>query len=287
MCYAVYLRLLWGSLGAVQWGSHLGSVSSVSSVLLEAGWLAGSGGSARSLISITSRRRRCCCCYCLLCRPSTLLSSYSSSFSSSVLILCPTSAVEPVIRTHLFYCNSPSVSIYPRISSHLPALLFLSPLFLNLICTYRAVADRQTVLALLWMASSCTSGGSVRSSVALQTVSIVLRMTHSTLQRMAVSQTVRRTDSTAQTDRLVCRAYRQTAQERQAERQIVCDRYSQQRTESDNLPIQKRPASSGYRHRMKDRRVTYTDRQQRVCHLCLQSEYDIFCFAKWLSRKLR
>lgn len=73
------------------------------------------------------------------------------------------------------------------------------------------------------MASSCTSGGSVRSTVALQTVSIVLRMTHSTLQRMAVSQAVRQTDSTAQTDRLVCRAYRQTAQERQAERQFVTD----------------------------------------------------------------
>lgn len=70
-------------------------------------------------------------------------------------------------------------------------------------------------------------------------------MTHSTLQRMAVSQTVSQTDSTAQTDRLVCRAYRQTAQERQAERQIVCDRYSRHKTQADNLPIQKRPELAG------------------------------------------
>lgn len=83
-------------------------------------------------------------------------------------------------------------------------------------------------------------------------------------------QTDIQTDSTVQTDRLVCRAYRQTAQERQAERQIVCDRYSQNRTEADNLPIQKRPASSGYRQGMKDRWVTYTDRQKRVCHFCFQ-----------------
>lgn len=126
------------------------------------------------------------------------------------------------------------------------------------------------------MASSCTSGGSVRSTVALQTVSIVLRMTHSTLQRMAVSQIVRQTDSTAQTDRRLCRAYRPTAQERQAERHIVCDRYSQHGTEADNLPIQKRPATSRYRNQMKDRWVIYIDRQQRMCHRNFQSEYDIF-----------
>lgn len=83
--YCVHLsigNLLWGSLGAVR-GSHLGSASSVSSVLLEAGWLAGSGGSARSLISITSLhrcRRRCCCCrcHCLLPFSSPLLLSSSS-----------------------------------------------------------------------------------------------------------------------------------------------------------------------------------------------------------------
>lgn len=34
-----HARLLWGSLGAVQCGGHLGSVGSVSSLLLEAGWL--------------------------------------------------------------------------------------------------------------------------------------------------------------------------------------------------------------------------------------------------------
>lgn len=138
-----------------------------------------------------------------------------------------------------------SFSLHLCITFHLSALLFLYPPFLKLTCIYGALADKQTVQALLWMASPCTSGGSVRSSVALQTVSIVLRMTHSTLQRMAVSQTVRQTNSTAQTDRIVCRAYRQTAQDRQAERPIVCDRYSQHRTEADNVPIQKRPATSG------------------------------------------
>lgn len=98
---------------------------------------------------------------------------------------------------HNFYCHSRSLSlsVYLCISFYLPALLFLSPLFLKLTIIYRTAADKQTVQALLWMASSCTSGGSVRSSVALQTVSIVLRMTHSTLQRMAVSQTVRQTNS--------------------------------------------------------------------------------------------
>lgn len=37
--------------------------------------------------------------------------------------------------------------------------------------------------------------------------------------------------------------------------------------------IQKRPTTSRYRHRVKDRWVTHTDRQQRVCH---QLEYDVF-----------
>lgn len=39
ICFTVYILLLWGSLGAVQWSSHLGLVSSASSVLLEAGWI--------------------------------------------------------------------------------------------------------------------------------------------------------------------------------------------------------------------------------------------------------
>lgn len=167
---------------------------------------------------------------------------------------------------------------------HLPVLIFLSPLFLKLTCIYRAIADRQTVQALLWMASSCTSGGSIRSSVALQTVSIVLRMTHSTLQRMEVSQTVRQTDSTAQTDRLVCRAYRQTAQERQAERQIVCDRYSQNKgrqlantEETCNLQVQ-----------TPNERVKGMGNIRRQAVESVSPLYSIgiwyFCHAKLLSR---
>lgn len=211
--------------------------------------------------------------------PPPPLSAVSPFYSPLLLSSCaspshPASAVDPCQH------NSPLLLQFTRcfylFTFHLPVLPFPSPWFLKLTCTRRAAADRQTVQALLWMASSCTSGGSVRSSVALQTVSIVLRMTHSTLQRMAVSQTDGTTDSTAQTDRLVCRAYRQTAQEWQAEGQIVCDRYSQHRTEADNLPIQKRPATTGHRHQMKDRWVTHTDRQQRACHLRSLPEYDIF-----------
>lgn len=91
-------------------------------------------------------------------------------------------------------------------------------------------------------------------------------MTHSTPQRMAVSQIVRKTDSTAQTDRLVCRAYRQTAQDKQTEKQIVCDRYSQATAEADNLPIQKGPATSRYRHQ-NEREGEHTERQQNVAPL--------------------
>lgn len=100
-------------------------------------------------------------------------------------------------------------------------------------------------------------------------------MTHSTPQRMAVSQIVRKTDSTAQTDRLVCRAYRQTAQDKQTEKQIVCDRYSQATTEAHNLPIQKGPATSRYRHQ-NEREGERTHRGSRVWHLCSQSERIIF-----------
>lgn len=224
-------------------------------MLLEAGWLAGSGGSARSLISITSLRR-CCCRHCLLRCPSTLL-------SSSSILLHPTSAVEPVNTNHPFYCNSPSVSIYLCISFHLPVLLFLSPVV------------SQTHMHIQRSSRQADSAGFVMNGILLHIrrkytlqcgfVSIVLGMTHSTLQRMAVSQTVRQTDSTAQTDRLVCRAYRQTAQEKQTERQIVCDRYSQPTTEADNLPIQKRPATSGYRHQMKE--MGNAHRQQSVAPL--------------------
>lgn len=219
--YTVYIRLLWGSLGAVQWGSHLGLVSSVSSMLLEAGWL--------DQVAV----------------PDPWYQSPATAAAATTVCFVTLLLFSPLPLSCLFYeaCQHKSpllIAIYTFplcLSTYFPVFVFLTPLFLKLTCIYRAVADKQTVKALLWMASSCTSGGSVRSTVALQTVSIVLRMTHSTLQRMAVSQTVRQTDSTAQTDRLVCRAYRQTAQERQAERQIVCDRYSQHRTEADNLPI--------------------------------------------------
>lgn len=172
-------------MGAVR-GSHLGSVSSVSSMLLEAGWLAGSGGSARSLISITSLRRCCCRRHCPLRCPSTLL------LSSSSILLHPTSAVEPVNTNHPFYCNSPSVSIYLCISFHLPVLLFLSPLV------------SQTHMHIQRSSRQADSAGFVMNGILLHIrrkytlqcgfVSIVLGMTHSTLQRMAVSQTVRQTD---------------------------------------------------------------------------------------------
>lgn len=79
------------------------------------------------------------------------LSAVSPFYSPLLLLLCPAFAVEPVNTTHPFYCSSPSLSlsVYPCISFHLPGLLFLSPMFLKLTCIYRAVADRQTVQALL------------------------------------------------------------------------------------------------------------------------------------------
>lgn len=153
-CYTVYIGLLWGSLGAVQWGSHLGSVSSVSSVMLEGGWL--------DQVAVPDLW-------------------YQSPAAASATVCCVAFLSSLLFSSLSFPCTI----IHP---------LFFSNLF------YRPIVDTQTVKALLWMASSCTSGGSVRSSVALQTVSIVLRMTHSTLQRMADSQAVRQTDSTVQTD---------------------------------------------------------------------------------------
>lgn len=196
--------------------------------------------------------------------------------SSSSILLHPTSAVEPVNTNHPFYCNSPSVSIYLCISFHLPVLLFLSPVV------------SQTHMHIQRSSRQADSAGFVMNGILLHIrrkytlqcgfVSIVLGMTHSTLQRMAVSQTVRQTDSTAQTDRLVCRAYRQTAQEKQTERQIVCDRYSQPTTEADNLPIQKRPATSGYRHQMKE--MGNAHRQAAECCTFVFNQNMIFLFCK-------
>lgn len=101
----------------VQWVQHEAArVGSLSSVVLEAdwmaGWLAGSGGSARSLISITSHRCRCHCCrrhHCLPLCPSSLLSSCSPS--QTQIALCIT--------------NSSSVSIGPSSGFPTPLSLFL------------------------------------------------------------------------------------------------------------------------------------------------------------------
>lgn len=157
---------------AVQWGSHLGSVSSVSSVLLEAGWL--------DQVAVPDL--------------------WYQSPAAAATVYC----VAPLLSSP-WLCLSFARSV--RLPLSIPSV---SQLHMQI-----QGSSRQTVQALLWMASSCTSGGSVRSSVALQTVSIVLRMTHSTLQRMAVSQTVRLTDSTAQTDQSAEPTDRQHRKDRQ------------------------------------------------------------------------
>lgn len=92
------------------------------------GWLAGSGGSARSLISITSRY--CCCCrhrHCLCC-PSLL--------SSSVLPLLYTLSTQlnPFIAIHNLF---PSLSLYLLPS---PCTFFS---FLCLKRAYRPGSSRQ------------------------------------------------------------------------------------------------------------------------------------------------
>ncbi len=214
----------------------------------------------------------------LLLLPPPPLSAVSPFYSPLLLflLLSPISAIEAVNTTCPFYCNSPFLSIHPHTCLCLPLLLFLSPLFLKLTYTYRAVADSAGFVMngiLLHIRRKCTLHcGFTNCLHCPQNDSLYTAENGSQPAR----QSDRRTDSTAQTDRRVCRAYRQTAQERQAERRIACDRYSQHRTEADNLPIQKRPATSGYRQQMKDRWVIYTDRQQRVCHICFQLEYDIF-----------
>lgn len=101
-------------------------------------------------------------------------------------------------------CFYPSI-LQPPAASPLYPLLFL-----KLTCTHSAVADRQTVRALLWMASSCTSGGSVRSSVALSPLSWEW-LTQHCREWQSARQSDRPT-ATVQTDRRVCRAYRQTTQ---------------------------------------------------------------------------
>lgn len=114
--------------------------------------------------------------------------------SSSSILLHPTSAVRArQYESPLLYCNSPSVSICLCVCFlHLPVLFFLSPL------------DSQTRMHKQRSSRQADSAGFVMNGILLHIrrkytlqcgfVSIVLGMTHSTLQRMAVSQTVRQTD---------------------------------------------------------------------------------------------
>lgn len=87
-----------------------------------ADWLAGSGGSARSLISITSHHCRCCC-HCLLWCPSTLLLLHSPLSS-----LCCTACQH---NTHLLL--RVPLCLCPRISFH-----FFLPLYPLIFAAMRA-----------------------------------------------------------------------------------------------------------------------------------------------------
>lgn len=204
-------------------------------MLLEAGWLdqvavpdpwyqspavtAAAAATATVCVALLSSPHLCCLCSTHCQHNSTLLLQFIISFP-----------------------------LYLYISYHLPALSF--PSSVSNVHTDQAVADRRTVQALLWMASSCTSGGSVRSSVALQTVSIVLRMTHSSLQRMADGQTAQ----CKQADRSAEPTVKQR-RDWQWDGWFVTDTAG---AEADCLPIQKRPATCRYGHRIRDRWVTFS-----------------------------
>lgn len=229
-------------------GIHLGSVSSV---LLEAGWLAGSGGSARTLISITSR---CCCCrHCLLWCPSTLLSSSSSSIHHR-----PTSAVEPINTTLPFNSKSPSVSVLLYTPSISLCFSFYPLLFHKLTCSYRDVADAD-------------SAGFVMNGILLDirrkytfqcgfTNCLHCPGNDSLNAAENGSQPDSQKDRQHSANRMARLQNLQTARGKQTERQIGCDRYSHPTTVADNTPI----ATSGYSHKMKEKGNT----GNRVWDLC-------------------
>lgn len=133
----------------------------------------------------------------------------------------------PVVAATTVGCVSPLCSC-PFLTLHvLYSFFFCCSCFSD---SRHSSPQLQTVKALLWMASSCTSGGSVRCSVALQTASIVPRMTHSTLQIMADRQTDRpgrRACRQTMQDRLGDGFVTESPQNRKDEFSVVCGRTHQ------------------------------------------------------------
>lgn len=121
-------------------------LSEFSEFSVAGGWLAGSGGSARSLISITSH-----CCrrhHCLLCHPSTVL-------SSPLPLHCLLYRVRRHNSTLLIAIHTFSLCL----STYFPVLFFLLLLFYKLTCVYRAVADSAGIVMnsiLLHIRRKCT-----------------------------------------------------------------------------------------------------------------------------------
>lgn len=265
----VYLGLLlWGSLGAVQSGSHLCSVSSVGSVCWRlAGWI-------RWQCQIPDINHQ----PPLLLPPLSAVSPFSSPSSPLLFLLHPASAVEPVNTTHPFLLQF-------TLSFPLGLRMYLLPSP----CSPLSIPSvSQTLMYnIQGNNSQADSTGFVMNGILLHirrkctlqcgfTNCFHCPQNDSLYTAENGSQPDSQTDSTAQTDRLVCR---QTAEERQAEGLIVCDRYRQNRT--DNPPNQKRPATCRHTHTMKDRRVTYctqTGSRERVTSVF--SRNMIFYFEK-------
>lgn len=158
----------------------------------------------------------------------------------------PTSAVEPINTTLPFNSKSPSVSILLYTPSISLCFSFYPLLFHKLTCSYRDVADAY-------------SAGFVMNGILLDirrkytfqcgfTNCLHCPGNDSLNAAENGSQPDSQKDRQHSANRMARLQNLQTAQGKQTERQIGCDRYSHPTTVADNMPI----ATSGYSHQMRE-----------------------------------